>query len=208
MGEISESRYASLANAIRAGGEGARRAMDELVRTERAHLARILWREFPRLRDEIEDVVAEAFERVWRVADKCDCFSPEGTYAEFRALVAKQASYLALSATRKAAVRSARAEVRSLDAVSWDGKRHEPAGDDDWERAVLGQVEAEAVMSRLATLMGSLTERQRIIARILLQEDGAEVNAAIAGALGCSDGAAREAKRAVRERLRQLLQPS
>lgn len=205
MGEIGESRYASLAAAIRAGGEDARRAMDELVRAERAHLARTLWREFPKLRDEIEDVVAEAFERVWRGAQKCDCFSPEGTYASFRALVTKQASYLALSATRKAAVRDARAEVTSLDDPSWDGRVREPAADQDWERAVIGEIEAEAVKTRLATLIGSLTERQRVIAEILLREDGTDANAAIVGALGCSDGAAREAKRAVRERLRQLL---
>ena len=205
MGEIGESRYASLAAAVRAGGEDARRAMDELVRAERAHLARTLWREFPKLRDEVEDVVAEAFERVWSGAEKCDCFSPKGTYAGFRALVAKQASYLALSLTRKAAARGARAEVMSLDEPSWGGRLREPSAEEDWERAVIGEIDAEAVITRLTTLMGSLTERQRTIARILLSEDDEDANAAIVGALGCSDGAAREAKRAVRERLRQLL---
>jgi DNA-directed RNA polymerase specialized sigma24 family protein len=179
--------------------------MDDLVRAERSHLARTLWREFPKLRDEIEDVVAEAFERVWRGAEKCDCFSPQGTYAGFRALVAKQASYLALSAARKAAVRGARAEVVSLDEPSWDGRFCDPSAEEDWERAVIGEIEAEAVMTRLTTKMGSLTDRQRIIARILLQEGEEDANAAIVDALGCSDGAAREAKRAVRERLRQLL---
>jgi len=206
MGEIGESKYASLAAAIRAGGEGARRAMDELVRAERTHLARTLWREFPKLRDEIEDVVAEAFERVWRGTEKCDCFSPDGTYASFRALVVKQASYLALSLTRKAAARSAKAEVMSLEEPARDGRLREPFVAEDWESTVIEQVEAEKLRARLASLMGSLTERQRIVAHILLQEDVSDANAAIVGALGCSDGAAREAKRAVRERLRQLLQ--
>jgi DNA-directed RNA polymerase specialized sigma24 family protein len=199
-----ETRFSVLAAQIRAGGDEAGRAMDQLVRAERSHLAKTLWQNYPKLRGEIEDLVAETFEKVWAGAAKCQCFEETGTYAEFRSLVQKQASFLALSKLRRESERTAKAEMVSVDEMAETGTFDLP-DPQDWEGELIGELDTERVLNRITAAQSSLNPRQRLIARLLLTVPDDEVNAAICSALHISDGAAREAKRAVRQRLRQLV---
>jgi RNA polymerase sigma factor (sigma-70 family) len=202
-----ETRFERIAGEIRAGGEPARRAMDELVRAETAHLARTIWQKYPQLRGEVQDIVAETFEAVWRRAKKCGCFRPGGTYSAFRALASRQASFLAQSRLRRASERSAKAEMVSTEGLAavHAAVPFEPADTSDAEAQIIGALYARQILERVDAALAHLTERQRIVARLLLTRPPGEVNRAICDALHVSDGAAREAKRAVRERLRLLV---
>lgn len=207
MANLTDTRFSALAAAIQSGGDAAARAMDELVRNERNHLARTLWQSYPQLREDVEDIVVETFERLWTGAAKCGCFREGGTYAEFRKLAQKQASFLALSKLRTAAERRAKADMVSVEALedTEDAKPFILADGRDFETGILANLDAELLYARLRAAQAELTERQRIIAQLMMTLPDSDVNQAICAHLHVSEGAAREAKRAVRQKLRRLV---
>lgn len=206
MSDTIDTRFAALAASIRAGGDRGNRAMDDLVRSERSHLARSLWQKFPQLRDDIDDIALEAFEILWTRASNCGCFRDGGTYSEFRALLQKQASFLALSRLRQASERKAKAEMFSADALNeLTMERWEIADTRNYEIEMIANIDAQRLTDRVSQAELKLTDRQRVIAQLMLTLPDGDVNKAICEELHISEGAAREAKRAVRQRLRQLV---